>query len=56
MQMQRTSFVVHMVDTEHINVSDVITAINQEFPCTYSDVREFTPEEYAEISEPDEVS
>ena len=57
MEMERTSFIVHLVDThgEHIRADKVFDIIFRAFPDAYMDVREFTPEEYLNIDEPEKV-
>lgn len=55
--MERTSFIVHLVDThgDHIHADKVFDVIFAAFPDAYLDVREFTPEEYLNIDEPEKV-
>ncbi len=55
--MKRSSFIVHLVDThgDHIHADKVFDVIYKEFPDAYLDVREFTPEEYVNIDEPETV-
>jgi hypothetical protein len=55
--MQRTSFVVHLINThdEPIPKDEVFDVLFNAFPDAYLDVREFTSEEYIQISEPETV-
>lgn len=55
--MRRTSFIVHLVDTygDHIPADKVFDVIFKAFPDAYLDVREFTPNEYLNIDEPEKV-
>jgi hypothetical protein len=55
--MQRTSFIVHMIDThgEQIPKDELFDVIFQAFPDAYLDVLGFTQEQYLNISEPETV-
>lgn len=48
---------VHMIDShgEPIPRDEVFDVLFRNFPDAYLDVREFTPDEYMKISEPDKV-
>ena len=54
-QMQRTSFVVHLIGDEPVNPDKVFDVIFREFPDEYINVRELTPAEYLNIPEPEKV-
>ena len=53
--MQRTSFVVHLIDDDPIHPEKIFNVISRSFLNSYLDVREFTPEEYMTINKPDVV-
>jgi len=53
--MQRTSFIIHMIDSEHIRSDDVFETIFRAFPGSYVNVIEFTQEQYLGIDEPESV-
>jgi hypothetical protein len=54
-QMDRRSFVVHLIGNEPINSDKVFDVIFREFPDEYVNVREFTTSEYLNIPEPETV-
>lgn len=54
-EMQRTSFVIHIIDSEHIRSDNVFETIFRAFPESYVNVIEFTQEQYLGIDEPESV-
>ena len=53
--MQRTSFIVHLIDSEHIRSDEVFETVFRAFPESYINVIEFTQEQYLGIDEPESV-